>query len=28
LPPVPSLQRQADRKVNFVENLVGTYGQT
>lgn len=25
-PPVPSLQRQADRKVNFVENLVGTYG--
>jgi hypothetical protein len=26
LPPVPTLQRQADRKVNFVENLVGTYG--
>lgn len=23
-PPVPTLQRQADRKVNFVENLVGT----
>jgi hypothetical protein len=24
LPPVPTLQRQADRKVNFVDNLVGT----
>jgi len=23
LPPVPSLQRQVDRKVNFVDNLVG-----
>jgi hypothetical protein len=27
LPVVPVLQRQAERKVNFVENLVGTYGQ-
>ena len=27
LPPVPTLQRQADRKVNFVENLVGMYGE-
>lgn len=24
LPPVPTLQRQVDRKVNFVDNLVGT----
>jgi hypothetical protein len=28
MPPVPTLQRQADRKVNFVENLVGTYDQS
>jgi hypothetical protein len=27
LPPVPSLQRQADRKVNFVENLVDSAAQ-
>jgi len=26
MPPVPTLVRQAERKTNFVDNLVGTYG--